>query len=150
MTANPSTRWQSLERLAKEREDAQVQRVAERALTLSEHERRLIELNRYLDEYLAPPARPMPPALLCNREDFVRRLRDAIAAERRNTDAARAALTREQQLLVECSRETVTVTRLSDNERQRHERAQEARVQEQHDELAARRAVVRQRVGEEG
>jgi flagellar protein FliJ len=141
MTGTRSSRWLPLEKIARAREERQLHELSQRLRALAQHEMRLAELNRYLDEYQRPPARPLAPSLMRNRDDFIGRVREAIAAQRRNVDDARLACAREQERMVDFARETQTMTRLLDTSLAREATAEEARLQAQSDEFAGRRTA---------
>lgn len=85
-----STRLEPLQMIAGQREDAAMRQMAECRSRVEEHENRLAELQRYLQEYTAQSAQVSTPALISNRQAFLAKLREAETMQLQMLEQARA------------------------------------------------------------
>lgn len=72
-----STRLEPLKLVADQREDEAMRAMAECQRAVAEHETRLTELQRYLQDYINTITVASTPALIRNRHAFVEKLREA-------------------------------------------------------------------------
>ena len=77
MSPSRSTRLEPLQMVAEQREEEAVRAMAECRRRVEEHETRLSELQRYLQEYTEQASKFSTPALMSNRQAFVAKLREA-------------------------------------------------------------------------
>lgn len=141
MTGKPiqSKRLEPIHRLTQSREDDAALRFAESQRALARQEAQLQEMERYLSEYGAAQAgAAMAPALLANREAFLRQLAEALRWQAGAVSEARNRLELARQNWLGRHRDTGVVDRLLErshsSERQDHER----RAQREMDEFAQR------------
>lgn len=140
-----SIRLQPLQNVAERREDEALARVAECQRQERDHEQRLNDLHRYIEEYGAQCGGISTPALLNNRLGFLARLREAervqvqlLAQARENTQAERARWMLKQ-------RDTQVLQQLAAAYRVEERRQSERLDQKNLDEIAALQKLRAQR-----
>lgn len=89
MPAPRSARLEPLQLVADKREDEAMRAMAECQRVVAEHETRLVELQRYLQDYLNSSVVASTPALISNRHAFIARLREAENFQRNLLEQAR-------------------------------------------------------------
>jgi len=77
MPATRSARLEPLQLVADKREDEAMRAMAECQRQVAEHEARLTELQRYMQEYANSNVAASTPALISNRHAFLAKLREA-------------------------------------------------------------------------
>lgn len=77
MAASRSARLEPLQLVADQREDEAMRAMAECQRIVVEHETRLVELQRYLQDYVNNGVTASTPALISNRHAFIAKLREA-------------------------------------------------------------------------
>jgi len=77
-----STRLQPLQDVADQREDEAMRALAQCQRLVVEHEQRLAELQRYIQDYGNTAATQSTPALISNRHAFLSKLREAEAFQK--------------------------------------------------------------------
>ncbi len=77
MSPSRSARLEPLQLVADQREDEAMRAMAECQRLVAEHETRLLELQRYLQDYVVTASAASTPALISNRHAFMAKLRDA-------------------------------------------------------------------------
>jgi flagellar FliJ protein len=137
---NLSKRLDPVRRVAQGREDDAAKRFADSQQLLAQREAQLRDMEKYLAEYeAAKPAPGMGPALLANREAFLRQLGEAIRWQKNAVAEARAKLdaAREHWLRKRCA--TNVVEHLIERSDNAEQRLRERRLQQELDEFAQRR-----------
>ena len=77
MPASRSARLEPLQLVADQREDEAMRMMAECQRVVADHEARLAELQRYLQDYVNSSVTASTPALINNRHAFMAKLREA-------------------------------------------------------------------------
>lgn len=77
MSPSRSARLEPLKHVAELHEDEAMRQMAECQRQVAEHEARLTELQRYLQDYLGTVSAASTPALINNRHAFLAKLREA-------------------------------------------------------------------------
>lgn len=123
-------------RRAEERRDAVAREFARRNQLVAQHEERLGDLLRYVDEYAQwPQGASLSPAQLSNREAFRCKLGDAVSAQRGQVEQVRAQAELERARLGIAARETKVYHKLADRYRAEvleHEQRQEQKALDEH------------------
>jgi flagellar protein FliJ len=134
---NLSTRLEPIRRLAQSREDAAAKRLAESQQALARQEAQLHEMERYLDEYTRNNAGAiMAPALLANREAFLRQLAEALRWQAGAVQDARQRLELARTQWLGKHRDGDVLDNLIDRSRNAERSQQERRQQREMDEFA--------------
>ncbi|MDR3416975.1 MAG: flagellar export protein FliJ [Nevskia sp.] len=134
-----SKRLDPIHRLAQNREDEAARRLAESQQALARQEVQLQEMERYLNEYGAgTPSAPIAPALLANREAFMRQLAEALRWQAGAVADARERLESARQQWLGRHRDTDVLEHLIERSQGSERRTQERRAQRELDEFAAR------------
>lgn len=135
-----SIRLDPIRRLAQSREDDAAKRLAESQQLLARQEAQLHEMERYLDEYsLANQNAPIAPAMLANREAFLRQLAEALRWQAGAVEDARTRLERARDQWLTKHRDGDVLDNLIDRSRSAERSRQERREQREMDEFAQRR-----------
>lgn len=126
---------------AKAREDEVAKQLAERTQALSVQEQRLADLARYAAEYSLPSgdATSLPPALLANRRAFLAKIEGAVAEQQRNVERVRERCDIERTRLLLASRDKQVLEKLSASYLSAEAQREDKRLQNELDQLAARR-----------
>lgn len=136
---NLSTRLEPIRRLAQNREDAAAKRLAESQQSLARQEAQLGEMERYLDEYhRANAGATLAPALLANREAFLRQLAEALRWQAGAVQEARQRLEQARIQWLGKHRDGDVLDCLIDRSRSTERSQQERRQQREMDEFAQR------------
>jgi len=134
-----SKRLEPIQRLAQSREDDAALRFAESQRLLARQEAQLQEMERYLGEYGAAKAgAAIAPALLANREAFLRQLAEALRWQAGAVNEARNRLEMARQNWMGRHRDTGVVDCLLDRSHGHERQDQERRAQRELDEFAQR------------
>lgn len=134
---NLSTRLEPIRRLAQNHEDAAAKRLAESQQALARQEAQLQEMERYLDEYSRTnPGATMAPALLANREAFLRQLAEALRWQAGAVQDARQRLELARNQWLGKHRDGDVLDNLIDRSRSAERTQQERRQQREMDEFA--------------
>ena len=134
-----SRRLDPLLKVVQQRQDSAARDVAERDRALAEQQERLDALRRYAEEYAAPPAATITPALLVNRLAFRERLNAAVVQQAGIVDHNKQLSDVERMRLMLASRETKVLEQLADSYRASETRAADQRVQRELDDLGSRK-----------
>ena len=140
--ASLAKRLTPVRRIAQDREDDAARRFAETQSKVAQTEAQLREMERYLQEYSGSAAGAhLAPALLANREAFLRQLSEALRWQAKAVAEAKkaASAAREQWLGKRC--DTHVLDRLIERSEAAAQRTQERRQQQEMDEFALRRLV---------
>ena len=135
-----ATRLDPIRRLAQNREDSAAQRLVESQQALARHEAQLREMERYLDDYnLAREGAAIAPAMLANREAFLRQLAEALRWQAGAVEEARTRLDRARELWMSKHRDGDVLDKLIDRSHNAERGRLERREQRELDEFAQRR-----------
>lgn len=136
-----SQRLEPILQLKQRQQDDVARQVAERDRVLAEQQERLEALQRYADEYSAPPvaATTINPALLANRMAFRAKLEQAVEHQSRIVDSNRERCDVERARLLLASREKHVMEKLAASYRAAEERVADQKTQRELDDLGARR-----------
>jgi flagellar protein FliJ len=141
MTAMHSKRLEPLHAVARAREDGAVQRYVARQEHLRTHERKLAQLESYLDDYTRATPRAAAAAQLRVRREFIEQLRRVIQMEAGVVADARAACEAERANWLLAHRDTEVLDKLAARYRAGEARVAETRAQRETDEIAVQRWV---------
>lgn len=139
MTPLRSTRLEPLQMAAEQREEEALRQMAECRNRVREHETRLAELQRYLQEYNADVAAVSTPALISNRQAFLAKLRQAEEVQMQLLQQARAQCEAEQTRWLLKRRDVGVLDQLAAAYRVEEKRHADRREQREMDELATSR-----------
>lgn len=155
MTPSRSVTLQPIQHVANLREDEAMRSLAACQQQVAEHEAKLAELQRYIQEYASTPPQAATPSLLGNRHAFLARLQEAERFQRQAVEDARARCEVERARWLLKRRDVGTLEQLASSYRIEERRHAERRDQKELDEIAARRhaerrASERRRLAEAG
>ena len=132
-------RLRPLQELAEAKESEAAKNFVTQQDKLSRDEQRLNELNRYLHDYShMDAAKPVSPALLRNRHEFVARLNEAVKTQSAVVDSTRAECDQERQRWINARGDHQALDKLSSHYQSQEDYRQNRRQQHEQDELAAR------------
>lgn len=150
MSTKPSLskRLAPIHQLAQGREDHAARQLAESQRLLAQQENQLLEMERYLSEYSeGRVGAAMAPALLANREAFLRQLAEALRWQSGAVADARQRLQQAREHWVGKHRDTDMLEHLIDRSHNDERRVQERRLQRELDEFAQLRPAPSQMAG---
>jgi flagellar FliJ protein len=137
---NLSVRLDPIRRLAQNREDDAARRLAESQAALARQEAQLREMERYLDEYSHNAAgASVAPALLANREAFLRQLAEALRWQAGAVKEAQARCDSAREHWLSKHRDTDVLEHLIDRSLSAERGQQERKQQRELDEFGQRR-----------
>jgi flagellar FliJ protein len=145
MSTQPSLsrRLAPIRQIAESRENDAARQLAESQRQLAQQEKQLHEMERYLREYSeSRPAGAVAPALLANREAFLRQLAEALRWQAGAVADARQRLQQARDNWLGKHRDTDVLDHLIERSRGDELRAQERRQQRELDEFANLRASI--------
>lgn len=150
MSTKPSLskRLAPIHHLAQGRENDAARQLAESQRLVAQQENQLQEMERYLSEYSeGRVGASMAPALLANREAFLKQLAEALRWQSGAVADARQRLQQAREHWVGKHRDTDVLEHLIDRSHNDERRVQERRLQRELDEFAQLRPAPSQMAG---
>jgi flagellar FliJ protein len=137
MSLSRSARLEPLQVVADQREDEAMRAMAECQRLVTEHENRLKELQRYLQDYLDSGSAASTPALINNRHAFLAKLRDAEKFQSNLLEQAKQRCEAERARWLLKRRDVGVLEQLAASYRVQERQQQERVVQRDSDERAS-------------
>lgn len=141
MKTSRSVRLQPIQQIAERREDEALACLAECQRNERDHEQRLNDLRRYIEEYSAPARGTSTPALLNNRLNFLARLREAERVQMELLEQACEHTQAERARWMLKQRDTKVLEQLAAAYRIEESRQSERREQKNLDEFAGQQRL---------
>ena len=136
-----STRLEPLQQVADQREQDAMRQMAECRRRVEEHEQRLLELQRYLQDYSSQTAGVSTPALISNRQSFMAKLREAETMQMQLLQQAQVQCEVERARWMLKRRDAGVLEQLAASYRVQEQRQVQRIEQKNMDELAAQRVM---------
>ena len=137
MSLSRSARLEPLKVVADQREDEAMRAMAECQRQVAEHEARLTELQRYLQDYLNSESSANTPALISNRHAFLARLRDAEKFQKTVLEQAKERCDAERTRWLLKRRDVGVLEQLAASYRSQERQQEERVIQKDSDERAS-------------
>jgi flagellar FliJ protein len=136
-----STRLEPLQQVADQREQDAMRQMADCHRRVEEHQQRLLELQRYLQDYSSQTAGVSTPALISNRQSFLAKLREAETMQMQLLQQAQAQCDVERARWMLKHRDVGVLQQLAAAYRVQEKRQVQRIEQKNQDEITAQRML---------